>query len=97
VITVRIGQLLPVQAQFSGTVSGPGGPDGLSVNALHTLDFTLDPIGDFSYVTASGNTYFTPAAGDASPVPEPATLTLFGSGLLIGGIVVRRKRRASAI
>jgi hypothetical protein len=26
--------------------------------------------------------------------PEPATLTLFGSGLLIGGIAVRRKRRA---
>jgi hypothetical protein len=54
-------------------------------DAGNTFRFFLDPIGsDFSYVTASGLTYLTPAApAPDAAVPEPASLFLLGSGLVM--------------
>ena len=36
----------------------------------------------------------TPTDPAPAPVPEPATALLFGAALLIGGAVVRRRRKA---
>lgn len=50
-----------------------------TADASRTLRFTLTPLGDFTYTTASGNTY---AATQPPPLPEPATVLLLGVSVL---------------
>ena len=79
VINVQIGGELHVHAFLEAFAGGPGLAENAAfANAAETFRFTIDPIGDFSYSTASGNSYLTPAA-----VPEPATLMFVGAGLVV--------------
>ena len=94
VITVQIGGELPFQAILTTDATTPGLLSGFA-NAANTFRFTIDPLGDFSYITASGNSYLTQIAGPAA-VPEPATLLLIGSGtayLAARRRTVRRRRQ----
>jgi hypothetical protein len=88
VITVKIGDELQFQTFLEALAGGPGQLTGFA-DAANTFRFTIDPLGDFSYITASGNSYLTQTP--PPPVPEPATLVLVGVGLAAGA---RRRRRA---
>jgi len=58
-------------------------------DALHTLNFFVNPVGnDFTYTTASGNSYLAPSADPS--VPEPSTVWLLGTGV---ACLARRMRR----
>jgi len=62
---------------------------GLNADALHTLNFFIDPLGsDFIYTTASGNSYLATSADPS--VPEPSTILLLGTGV---ASLARRMRR----
>jgi hypothetical protein len=90
VLSVKIGDELPFQAVLEAFAGGPGLPQNAAfADAANTFRFTIDPIGDFSYVTASGNSYLTKAT-----VPEPATLLLVGAGFVV--VAVRDRRRRSS-
>jgi hypothetical protein len=58
-----------------------------TADAANTLRFFLTPLDDFTYTTASGNTY----SRESTPVPEPATAVMCGLG--IGFIALLRRRR----
>jgi hypothetical protein len=55
--------------------AGTGG-EAATADASNTLRFFLTPVGDFTYSTASGNSYLQ----QTSEVPEPSTLFLVGIG-----------------
>lgn len=78
-----IGEELTLNAFLNAGTSAflPGTSD-----AANTSSFLLTPLGNFTYTSASGNTYFAP---QHIPVPEPSTLLLLGSGL---GFAVSRVR-----
>jgi len=66
---------------FFGDEGGAG-----TLNALNSLQLFADPVGSYSYETMSGNSFLSPP----SPVPEPATVFMLGSGL---GLLAYRRRR----
>ena len=72
------------------SIAGFDGP--ALADAGNTLRLVVTPVGDFTFTTASGNTY---QATDVTSVPEPATLTLLGTSL-IGLAAARRRRSASS-
>jgi hypothetical protein len=72
-----IGEELTVNAFLNaGTSAITAG----TADASNTLRFFLTPIGNFTYSTASGNNYIN----QVQPVPEPSSLLLLGSGLILG-------------
>ncbi len=62
-------------------------------DAMHTSTATLQPLGDFTLVAASGHDYsaVTPPPGS---VPEPGTLALVVGGLVPAALSLRRRRKA---
>jgi hypothetical protein len=86
-IQAIIGQELNVNSFLTASVA-PLGTTVATADALNTFRFFLDPLGDFTYTSASGNTYFRPGTA----VPEPSTLVLCGVALLTGVARFRRRR-----
>jgi hypothetical protein len=81
--------------------TGSGGPydhylfsnqDDLNWAVIDFTDLGFDnvEIGKISHVGIASD----PPAGDLTPVPEPASLTLFGLGLSATAAAVRRRRKA---
>ena len=78
----------------SGTLANvPGEVASASVisAADHSAHFFLQPLGDFTLVSASGHDYLPSAASPAPDVvPEPTSMLLVGSG--VAAMLVRRRR-----
>jgi hypothetical protein len=66
---------------FAGNLAGTG-----TVDALNSLKLFADPVGNFSYETMSGNDFLS----SPPAVPEPATVSMIGAGVLL--LASRRRR-----
>jgi len=80
---------------FVGSIAGGelmvNGQDYMNIGA-GTIDLTT--VGDHAKSIAGGQLEWTDNSGSTnfpSPVPEPGTLALFGSGLITVGMLTRRK------
>jgi len=90
---------LTVNLGFNGQCNA--GPDDSAVSsctfdgdALHTSTATLQPLGDFTLVAASGHDYAAAATPPSSgSVPEPGSLALVVSALLPAVLSWRRRSR----
>jgi hypothetical protein len=90
----EIGDEVRVNVSLMAVAQARAGAMDISVDASHTLQFFADPLLDFTYTTASGNTFFTPPSVPAA-VPEPATLPLLATGI-VGAAMFWRRRMAVA-
>lgn len=64
-------------------------------DAMHTATATLQPLGDFTFVAASGHDYSLPITTPPGTAAEPGTLALIVAGLLPAALW-RRRRRCNA-
>jgi hypothetical protein len=78
-----VGQELSINVFLGAHTSLGGGTADASI-----LGFFLTPLGDFTYTTASGNSYIN----EVQPVPEPSSLMLIGAGLVAVSWRVRQRR-----
>lgn len=65
----------------------------LDADALHTSITTLQPLGDFTLVAASGHDYSPRITAPPGSVPEPGTLALIASGLVPAALSLRGRRK----
>jgi hypothetical protein len=68
--------------------------DTYSIGTLTITSAALAGLADFSILDSNGNfcgTVLGPTGGDPSPVPEPSSIVLLGSGLLAAAGATRRK------
>jgi hypothetical protein len=84
------------QLQVVATADSFASEDGafasssVDTDASRTGEFFLQPLGDFTLVTASGHDY-SPTGVPSSPVPQPAALILVGLGAATLGVLRRRR------
>lgn len=83
--------------QWSGATINPllgGGPSPFTAS----FALRVDVPDDLALLNPSGLNRFTlrhtAGTGAVPTVPEPATMTLLGSGLLLSGVIARRRRRS---
>jgi hypothetical protein len=60
-------------------------------NALHTSTTTLQPLGDFRLISASGHDYSLSLAPPSGSVPEPGSLALIVGAFLPAALSLRRR------
>ena len=65
-----------------------------SADAFNTAHFYVDPVeSDFSYITTSGVTYFSPVVTPPISVPQPGAWLLLGTAAALFGYARRRRAR----
>jgi hypothetical protein len=96
------GQSQLFNAMITGSVSNVPNQGGIAINFTNSSQtFTFSGNGGGSFTLTVPNLLFVQTdrsadltAGFTAAVPEPATATLLATGLLGGGILALRKRRA---
>ena len=86
-LMVPTGTPFRVLLELSASAVAPSGQAGsATVDALNSLHLFADPVGSYNYSTSSGRSF----SSAPTPVPEPATLLMFGSGFSV--LAYRRRR-----
>jgi hypothetical protein len=95
-VSTFVGQNIPIFSQLNMTASGVAFNDGVGFSSLidppDSSVFIASQTEGASFLSASGATY-----AQASPVPEPGTIALLGSGLLVSGFKRLRRKNAALI
>lgn len=100
-VTLPLAILQPFELSVSLTFNGQcsAGPSDSAIstcaldgNALHTSTATLQPLGDFTLVAASGHDY-SPGTPPSGSVPEPGSLALAVGALLPAALSLRSRRK----
>jgi|GEM_PF-1494244 len=87
---------------FTATGNGTNNPNSILTETV-SVNFAQNAYLDFSALKSGGGdndvllgTMSTPSSGGPGPTPEPGTLVLFGTGMLVVGGVMRRYLPRSA-